>query len=170
VSTQVFLAVNFYSGDRDLRLELVEVAGAAIAQCGLKDGSAEGAATGDLQGLPVADIVVPPTVYSAISAGLFEGGLRCEDPSVRTGATDSHAAEKRAFLEDLIAGDPATSGGRLAAWLTRVVDQVRFLRRGLMPQQRISSPPMQADRPAPLRSAPPRPIVGELFTLPILLR
>ncbi len=67
---------------------------------------------------------VPPTVFSAITGGLFNGGLQCTDPEVVGTATDSHAAERKAFLDDLIAGDPTTAGGRLASWLTRVVDQV----------------------------------------------
>ena len=40
---EIFPAINFYSGDRELRLELVEVAGAAIAQCGLGAAAGGGA-------------------------------------------------------------------------------------------------------------------------------
>ena len=68
--------------------------------------------------------IVPPTVFSAITGGLFSGGLVCSDPEVVGSAVDAHAAERKAFLDDVVAGNPATAGGRLANWLSRVVDQV----------------------------------------------
>lgn len=73
---------------------------------------------------------MPLTVYSAISNGLFESGLHVTDPDiVPPASTDSHYGDKKAFLDDVIAGDPSTAGGRLASWLTRVADQVRFVGR-----------------------------------------
>lgn len=122
VACQVFPAINFYSSDRELRLELVEVSGAAIAQCGRAGASAQQA---EEVAAPVAgDAAIPPSVFLTISSGVFEGGLQSQDPAVGGAAVDSHMAEKRAFLEDVISGDAGTSGGRLADWLTRVVDQV----------------------------------------------
>ena len=128
---QVFPAINFYSHDRELRLDLVEVAGAAIAQCGR-------AAAGEQQqedtGVAVAsDMSIPPSVFTTINSGVFEGGLRNEDPTIGGTTVDSHTAEKRAFLEDVISGDASTSGGRLADWLTRVVDQVCAVAQGRTP-------------------------------------
>lgn len=149
---EVFPAINFYSGDRELRLELVEVSGAAIAQCGLSAGVAGAAGEEALAAPIVVDTVVPPTVFSAIEGGMFEGGLRCEDPTVTTGSVDSHAAEKRAFLDDLIAGDAATAGGRLSDWLTRVVDQehaTALLARRLTTGEWVSALPILGTVAAP---------------------
>ena len=103
--------------------QLVEVAGAAIAQCGAGAAvTADAAASTDIATLATAT-VVPPTVFSAITGGLFNGGLVSTDPEV-CGTADSHLSERKSFLEDVIAGDPSTAGGRLSSWLTRVVDQV----------------------------------------------
>jgi hypothetical protein len=123
---QVFPAINFYSSDRELRLELVEVSGAAIAQCGRA--AAAGEQVPDDEAVAPADSTIPPSVFSTIASGVFEGGLRSEDSSFGARAADAHTSEKRAFLEDVIVGDASTSGGRLADWLTRVVDQVRACR------------------------------------------
>jgi hypothetical protein len=120
----VYLAVNFYSAGREVRLELVEAAGAAAVQCGLKVGAA---AEEEISGEVASnDTSIPPAVTAAVAAGgVFEGGLMLDDASVTVAPADAHAAEKHAFLEDLISGGASSSGGRLADWLTRVVDQVR---------------------------------------------
>jgi hypothetical protein len=116
----------------------VEVAGAARAQCGLKAGGAPE----ELPGVAGSDdSCIPPAVTAAVSTGgVFEGGLPVVDTSVSIAPADSHAAEKRAFLEEFIAGDASTSGGRLADWLSRVVDQVR----------RAMPPACKCSRSAPL--------------------
>jgi hypothetical protein len=69
---ELFPAINFYSSDRELQLELVEVAGAAIIDCGLKS---EGPADTAVPVAAAAATTVPTTVYTAIAGGLFDGGL-----------------------------------------------------------------------------------------------
>jgi hypothetical protein len=112
---ELFPAINFYSSDRELQLELVEVAGAAIIDCGLKS---EGPADTAVPVAAAAATTVPTTVYTAIAGGLFDGGLLLP-------VEQTHRGEHLSFLNDVIAGDAGTSGGRLAHWLCRIVDQER---------------------------------------------